>query len=105
MRVYLAGPMSGYPGHNLEAFTQAAADLRASDWDVVVPCEENPATNIKDLGWGWSDYLRADLKLVLSAQGVVVLPGWEASRGACLEVYVAQQLSMEVIPLAVALAR
>lgn len=96
---YVSGPMTGYPHHNLPAFRAAVANLRAVGYDVL-----NPARHGADPAKTWADYLRDDLADVLRAELVVVLPGWECSRGAALGVYVAQQLGVPVVPLAVALA-
>lgn len=100
MRVYLSGPMTGYPDHNFPAFNDAAGRLRAAGYQVV-----NPADAGADPTRTWADYLRADLYDVLAADMVAVLPGWQASRGASLEVHVAQQLGVPVVPVDVLLAQ
>lgn len=96
--VYLSGPMSGYPDYNRAAFISACDTLRAAGWTVLSPHEvgEQP-------GFAWDDYMRKDLLLLAQARSVIVLPGWEASRGARLEVHIAHALGMSVIPLQVAL--
>lgn len=92
-RVYISGPMTGYPVYNRGAFEVAANILRALGHDPVDPGEtETP-------GLSWSDYLRADLRLLTDCDAVAVLPGWEASRGAALEVHVAHALGMTVLPI------
>ena len=91
--LYLSGPMTGYPEHNRAAFTQAEEQLLAAGHDVLSPVYAAPH------GTTWADYLRADLVLLLRAEAVAVLPDWEASRGARLEVHVAQALGMTVLPV------
>lgn len=86
--IYISGPMSNLPAHNFPAFNAAADQLRAAGYDVL-----NPAA----YGEGemtWADYLRRDLRDVLNAGGVAVLSGWQNSRGACLEVHVADELGV-----------
>jgi hypothetical protein len=39
MKVYLAGPMTGYPRWNFDAFDEAARQLRSDGHDVVSPHE------------------------------------------------------------------
>ncbi len=90
-RVYVSGPMSGINGHNFPAFNAAAEQLRAAGYEV-----ENPADKGVIEGWEWEDYLRYDLVKLLECDEVVALPGWEQSRGAQLEVHVAQSLRMPV---------
>ena len=105
MNLYVAGPMSGYPAHNFPAFAAAADRLRAAGHDVVSPhevplpcgCCGGPALCAAD-EHTWAEYLRADLVALLGvAEGVAVLPGWQQSRGANLEVHVADSLGLEVL--------
>lgn len=94
MRVYVSGPMSGVEDHNFPAFNAAAAHLRTLGYDVV-----NPADNGADPGLPWSWYLRKDLQQLVDCDAVATLPGWTASRGACLEIHVAHALGIPVKPL------
>lgn len=102
---YIAGPMSGIPRFNIPAFDEAAAKLREKGFNIVSPAElDDPITRemaynspdgatLQDKhpnGESWGDFLSRDVKLVADkVQGVIVLPGWEQSRGARLEVMVA----------------
>jgi len=92
VKVYISGPMTGYPEHNYPAFF-AAEDALTNFGHVV----SNPARHPEQESW--EAYLRLDLIDVLVADALAVLPGWEASRGAQLEVHVAHALGVPVIPL------
>lgn len=92
-RVYIAGPMSGYPDCNFQAFHEAAGRLAAAGWKVF-----NPAENFggrKDLPR--EAYLRLDLAMLTQCDALALLPGWEQSRGARLEYLVACELGCAVI--------
>lgn len=39
MKVYLSGPMTGYPNFNFPAFNERAAEWRREGWDVFNPAE------------------------------------------------------------------
>lgn len=93
-RVYIAGPMSGWPRFNFPAFHDAEEHLRLLGYDVF-----NPAHNGACPGQPWEYYMRLDLHMVANADAVCLLPEWEASRGARLEVTVAHALGMKTIPL------
>lgn len=93
---YLAGPMSGYPEFNYPAFTAAAESLREQGLTVISPHELHDG----DTSQHWTCYLRRDLRALLDCDEIVLLPGWEKSRGACLEVAVAEALMMPCRPLA-----
>lgn len=91
-RIYLAGPMTGYPEHNFPAFHAAAKRLNEAGWEVV-----NPADNFSgrtDLPR--SSYLRADVALLLQCEAIAMLPAWETSLGAKLEYLLARELQMPV---------
>lgn len=92
MRVYISGPMTGYQLFNGSAFAAAEARLIDLGHEPL-----NPARHPEQATW--ADYLRLDLRDVLDADAIAVLPGWEASRGAALEVHVAHQLGMTVLPI------
>lgn len=40
--------------------------------------------------------MRADLKALLECEAIVMLPGWQASQGACLEYNVALECGFSV---------
>ncbi|MEN5159723.1 DUF4406 domain-containing protein [Achromobacter spanius] len=90
-RVYLAGPMTGHEDFNFPAFHAAAERLRGLGLEVV-----NPADHGLVSGLGWADYMRWDLVKLAGCHSVYVLPRWEKSKGASLEVAIAQALGMPV---------
>lgn len=89
--LYLSGPMTGYPDHNVLEFAYAAENLRYKGYGVV-----NPADFPRDLD-SWEEYVKRDLRDMLTCQGVAVLDGWQESRGAALEVDLAHQLKLPVM--------
>jgi hypothetical protein len=91
-RIYVAGPMTGIEDFNFPAFNAAADLLRCGGWTV-----ENPAEHGIVDGADWADYLAYDLTRLGLCGAIYLLPGWENSKGAQLEVLVAQRLGMEVI--------
>ena len=93
-RVYLSGPMSGYPDFNFPAFHAAAAVLRAGGAVVVNPAEHG----LVDCAT-WGDYVRADIAQLSVCESIALMPGWSQSRGAVLEVHIALALGMRVTHL------
>lgn len=93
-KVYIAGPMTGYEEHNFPEFRLHAKHLRNYGYDVVSPEElESMETGPRK---SWEYYLTRDLKALLTCDCIAVLPGWEKSRGASLEVYVGWRLGFEI---------
>ncbi len=91
-RVYVAGPMTGIEDFNYPTFNAVAAHLRAQGYEV-----ENPA----DLGIvecaQWEDYMAYDLTRLGLCGVIALLPGWDLSQGARLEVMIAEHLGMRVV--------
>lgn len=108
-RIYLSGPMTGYPSHNFPAFAEAAARLREAGFSVISPAEKDLQTGFDpdDPEQAATFDLRAalewDVAAVLDSDGVVVLDGWEDSSGAMIEVLTAASMGLPVLTLAEAL--
>jgi hypothetical protein len=92
--LYLSGPMSGHESYNFPAFKDAADKLRSIGYNVLDPSDfgTNP-------GETWEDCLARDLGCVVHAHVMVMLPGWEESRGARLEHSTATGLNKAVLEL------
>jgi hypothetical protein len=97
--LYVAGPMTGIPDFNYPAFNAAARMLSGFGYSVLNPvdAEEKNPTPGQPQDWDW--YMRHALRMVLDSDGIALLPGWESSRGATLEVHVAHALLMDAQPL------
>ncbi|MGP5284137.1 DUF4406 domain-containing protein [Pseudomonas helleri] len=87
----LSGPRTGLPDLNFPAFHAMAARLRAAGHAVINPAELDHPT--KD----WGDCLRRDIVALMTCFTVATLPGWEHSKGARLEVLIADRLGMTVV--------
>lgn len=112
MRLYVAGPMSGYKDFNFPAFLRATRALIALGFDVTNPAEkESTADGKPDLSsipvaWGGTNQditpgsIRAkDIRDLLLCTGVVLLEGWVESWGALLEAAIAQTCGMKLFTL------
>lgn len=90
--IYLSGPMTGLPDYNYPAFKEAAKILRNFGHVVFDPSEafEGRTDLPKEM------YMRKDIEELLKANVVALLPGWELSTGAQLEVEVAKQCGISI---------
>lgn len=101
---YLGGPMSGIPQFNFPEFDRITKLLREDGWYIRSPAELDSLEVRKDaldsddgmvrkgamVEETWSDFLARDVIIVNDlCSGIILIPGWEKSRGACLECYVA----------------
>lgn len=100
---YIAGPMTNVPQFNIPLFDAAAAELRHQGHAVISPAElDSPQIRAEALASldgklidekigdeTWGQILARDVRIVAdTCTGIVLLPGWQKSRGARLEVFV-----------------
>jgi nucleoside 2-deoxyribosyltransferase len=98
-RTYLSGPVSlggtltiAEITRNIRRFRVIREALEAAGVEVVDPTQLSPA----EPNPTWLDWMRADLKALLDCDRVLMLPGWEDSRGACVERRLAEDLGIVV---------
>lgn len=103
MIVYIAGPMTGMPDWNYPAFFETEQQLRDMGHTPVNPAHHDGLTVEEALANAgthenpaqpWAYYMRRDLPHVANADALCLLPGWQKSRGARLEVHVANTLGI-----------
>ncbi len=90
--VYISGPMTGYPECNYPAFIKAEEELRKMGYTKVI----NPA-KINHPDTDWSNCMRRAITELMKADTMVLLPGWDQSKGARIEMEIAIKLGMPVI--------
>lgn len=112
MKVYLSGPMRGYENFNFPAFDAAAAFLRSQGHEVFNPAEKDRDHDPTGISWksktgditaaektGVFDRrvaIRADLDYIIDhADAIALLPGWNESKGANAELWLARFLDLE----------
>ena len=91
--VYISGPMTGMPDLNRCAFTFAEGRILAHGMKPV-----NPHT-LCDPSWDWNKCMRADVTALCACDALLLLPGWENSKGAKAEKAAADALGLEIIIL------
>ena len=90
--------MSGMDDFNYPAFRKAEADLRARGLDVLNPVNSEDENDTEEpQAWNW--YMRRALVMVTKSDAICLLPGWQQSKGAQLEVHVGEALSLDIRPL------
>lgn len=94
-KIYISGPMTGYPEYNLPAFSSAEQVLRMSGYTAI-----NPGWRGVVEGKTWQDYMRDAFRDLVECDGMAMLPGWSTSKGASLEWTVGNALGMDIRELA-----
>lgn len=90
MRVYIAGPMTGYENFNREAFHAAGKALSQEGHTVL-----NPAV-LPD-GLTQAQYMDICMAMLRSVDAVYMLKNWYQSAGARAELALAEKLGCAVI--------
>lgn len=92
MTMYLAGPMTGYPDYNRAEFNKAAEFWVKQGFSVYNPAVPDPNLDDSD----WKGYMRRSIRQITGYSYLALLPGWEDSKGAVLEVEIAKALEMPI---------
>lgn len=111
-RIYISGPMTGIePREYRRRFREAEAILRRHGYGCINPCRVWPCrfpwlyrlmNALLGKRLAYAAILAYDLILLMTrADGIVMLSGWQASRGAQIENYVSQHFWMQGISKAV----
>lgn len=121
MKFYVSGPMRGYPDTNFPMFDEVSRYIRScsdENLDPWVPL--SPADNDRRVwpeveqsegfaagvhpegtefppGFSFPELFTWDVGAIGEADGIVLLPGWEASVGAVLELAVAEAFGKTVL--------
>lgn len=105
-RVYIAGPMSGMIDLNFPAFNAAAIEYRRRGCFVINPAEINGGAaevamtekmTAEQYQAHWVSCMKNDIAALITCDTIILLPGWERSKGATLGQTIAAQLGMTII--------
>lgn len=95
LNYYLAGPMTGYPNYNKEAFDYALDKLAEAGIKIrsphLIPWPVKQLQSDEEI---WQYFMRGAIELELICDGIILLKGWPSSRGAVLEANIAASLKM-----------
>ena len=89
MKIYLSGPMTDSPDFNHPEFNRVAAILRAQGHHVFNPAE----TDEYEPRQSFAEYTRF---ICLEADMIILLSGWQNSKGAMVELKLAEYIGVNV---------
>lgn len=95
MKLYIAGAITGVENYR-HHFEKAAEYLVDEGYDVASPTWFDAQGEM--LQWGWNEYMRATIQMMLNCDGVALLDNWVDSKGAKVEVDLANNVGIEVRP-------
>ena len=100
--LYVAGPMRSLPFYNFPAFHDAAKDLRGRGYNVLNPAEHDEEQGFDPErssieSFDLANAMHWDISAVLRCDTMVLLPGWESSKGVQIELTVARAIDLPVL--------
>lgn len=101
MKVYICGPMRGYPDLNFPAFHEVEAQWRIAGHIAFSPAKTDEAIGYDSKtaeieGRRFLEHVMSmDVLAVMHSDAIALLPGWQASSGAAVEVALGQFLELE----------
>lgn len=95
MLVYVSGPYTGAVSANIAAARDVASKLWEQGHVVICP-HTNTAHFESFCNATYEQYIDGDLILVSVCDAIVMLPGWEHSKGAIIEKIHAEMLNIPV---------
>ena len=90
MKIYIAGKITGDPNYR-EKFEKVASSLRGHGFSVM-----NPACLSEDKEFCWDDYMAITAAMQERCEATVLLPDWQDSKGARIELHTAEQLGHKI---------
>ena len=116
MKIYLSGPISGLSEETFRSSFDQAGKIAQKCFEkkyegdkveIVNPCLVQPCTTYDcnnsrnpyslsgEYFHDWTCHMRHDIKALMDCHAIVMLPQWQTSKGAQLELHIARQLEME----------
>lgn len=91
-RIYISGAIAHHDiAERMRAFLRAAEYIKGQGGTPV-----NPFDNGVPVNADWREHMRADIHVLTDCDGILMLRGWEQSKGAKLEFDVATSCGLEV---------
>ena len=96
MKLYICGPMAGYPDLNAAQFKLVQVELEKRGYETVNPHDVQPIG--EDYLPPAVAYIRGDLVELLRCQGVATIGNTHCSWGASIEIDLAHKVMIPVRP-------
>lgn len=89
-KCYISGPITGIEGWVVETmFGHMEKVVRSLKMEPV-----SPLRNGLPEGSTWEQHMKADLKMLMDCEAIIMLEGWRKSRGARIEHRLAEELGI-----------
>lgn len=92
--IYISGKVTGLEKEEYTALFEAAEkELKKAGYNPINPIKIKHLPGTEK----WCDYMRGDIKVLCDCDGIYMLTNWKDSKGANVELAVANYLEMDVL--------
>lgn len=99
--LYIAGPVTngGLTSHEgaVERFRQGTMEVVTMGYVPVSPIEIAAAAGLVEGQSHWREFMKINIPAMMACDGIYCLRGWENSRGARIEQFIANALDMLIL--------
>ena len=100
MKIYLSGKITGLDKEvYTRQFERAETFYKTSGFDVINPVKIGEEILKQNPSATWEDFMQKDLEALRTCTHIVLLEGWEESKGAKMEKAEAEKLGLEIMYL------
>ena len=100
MRIYLSGKITGLDKDVYSRqFERAESFYKTGGFDVINPVTIGEIILKNNPKAKWEDFMAEDLKALRTCTHIVLLEGWEESKGAKMEKAEAERMGLEIMHL------
>ncbi|MDC7221584.1 MAG: DUF4406 domain-containing protein [Spirochaetales bacterium] len=98
MKIYISGPITGTDDY-YERFADKEKEMRKifPKSDIINPVRSCAEAGLRDGEHSWKEFMNHCVYVLRGCSHIVMIPGWENSRGACVEYYLAKELELSFI--------
>ena len=90
-KIYISGRITGYEKEAEKQFNEAEKEFIARGFEVV-----NPMKLKHNHDKTWEEYMREDIKALMTCDCILMLKRWEFSKGALIEFNLATKLNFKI---------
>ena len=97
MKWYISGPITNATREQRDLFYLAEEMVKNLGYDVINPMRHERPPEPLPNDERWVHYMKHSIRDIVDCDGILLLPGWAQSKGACIEWEIAQHLNMEMV--------
>ena len=98
-KIFLSGPMTGYPGYNFQKFNLVEKQLAEARIECINPvhiCKKYKEEHVLADKAVFDKMIAEEQEAEMGCDAILLLDGWQMSKGARLELKTALEMDMQI---------